>query len=399
MPYPAKYMLTFILSVAVAFNAVLPAIAQTPQASPVASPVAESPSYRESECMYDLPTGLLEGDDLVCGWVTAPMYPEGSGSGVVELPVIRIHATTDTPAAEPLVILLGGPGQNMSAVLPMFGDEMPLWRYMLDRQDVILFDQRGMGQSIPSLACGFEGTNVEGIALGFGILRCGKEITARGINPAAFTTKSNAADIDAIRIAMGYDQVDLYGISYGTKLVLSFIRDYPDSVRASIIASPLPLEQNPFVDQAIGFDHALSLVWDACATDAVCAAANPDPANAFLDAVDLLARAPMQIQVIDPSSGSPIFLPIDGQMFMQIMYLGVFVGPLIPMLPYLVTTVAHGDSTVLEMTGPLLLTDGGLTLGALFTYFCQDETPFAPASSTRSEISAANLAQPIVDGT
>lgn len=380
-----------------------PAMAQTPAASPVASPVAEAPSWEEAECMYDLPSGLTDGENVICGWVTAPMYPDGSQAGTVTLPVIRVLATTDTPEPDPLVILLGGPGQNMSAVLPLFGEELPYWSYMLERQDVILFDQRGMGLSTPTLACPFERINSGGAPetdtnIGFALMQCGAVLQSEGVDPAAFTTETNAADIEAIRIAMGYDQVNLYGISYGSKLALSAVRDYPDSIRSTIIASPLPLEQNPFADQTLGFDHALEQVWAACAADPICAEANPDPAGDFVRAVDRLKTEPMTITATNPTTGQPMELVIDNYQFMQVLYLGVFVGDLVPIVPYLVTSVAEGDDSILQLLSPLLLADGGISLGALFTYFCQDEVPFSPGNETTGLVQDADLAAPFNDG-
>lgn len=388
-----------VLTLAVLISPLAPVLAQTP----VASPVAADPGFRESKCMYELPSGLT-ADEVVCGWVTAPMYPDGSASDTVQLPIVRVLATTDTPAAEPLLILLGGPGQNLSAVLPLFGDEYPIWNSMLERQDVILFDQRGMGLSEPTLACPFERTRsrsgaTEGdTAVGFAILQCGAKLQQEGVDLTAFTTENNAADIEAIRVAMGYEQVDLYGTSYGSKLALSAIRDYPASIRASIIASPLPPESNPFLDQTVGFDAALKQLWDACAADAQCALDNPDPAGAMLAAIEQLNAEPMTI-TLDSLDSGPMELTVDAFQFMQIMYLGVFIGPIAPALPYLVTTVAAGDDSVLQAMAPYLAISGGLSLGALFTYFCQDEVPFSPKNETNAALIRADLAAPISDGT
>lgn len=395
--------LLIMLTIAVLISPLVPAMAQTPVASPVASPIVTAPSFREAECAYELPTGVT-ADDVHCGWVTAPMYPDGSSAGSVELPIIRFKATTDEPAAEPLLILLGGPGQNMSAVLPMFSEEYALWDFMLERQDVILFDQRGMGASMPTLACPFERTTNEagatesGIATGFALIRCPLELAAEGTDLDAFTTEHNAADIEAIRVAMGYEQVDLYGISYGSKLALSAIRDYPDSIRSTIIASPLPLENNPFYDQTAGFESALDKVWAACLADVRCAADNPDPEGAYLAAVELLKTEPMTVEVLLPGTEGLTELPIDNYMFMQLLYLGVFVGPLAPILPYLVTEVAAGEDAVLQEVAPFMVISGGLSTGALFTYFCQDEVPFDSQQETNAALNEADLSVPMLDG-
>ena len=111
-------LLSALFAIAMLATPFAPAAAQTP----VASPVAEAPAFRESDCMYDLPPGL-SADEVLCGWVRAPMYPDGSRPGTVELPIIRVLATTDAPAPEPLMILLGGPGQSLDAALPLFGND------------------------------------------------------------------------------------------------------------------------------------------------------------------------------------------------------------------------------------------------------------------------------------
>lgn len=403
MKLTSNRFIALLMCIGLLAGYISPAWAQTPVASPVASPVAAEPSFEEAACMYDLPKGLTE-DDVECGWLTSPMYPDGSKPGTVRLPIIKVLATTETPAPEPLVILLGGPGQNMSAVLPLFGDDAPLWKFMLERQDVILFDQRGMGLSEPSLECSIEekmrnGTVESNLAVGVGLTRCGNELRANGIDPAAFTTVTNASDLESMRVAMGYEQLDLYGISYGSRLALVAIRDYPESIRASIIASPLPLENNVFADQVIGFDAALKYVWDACAADAECAAANPDPAGALLKAVERLEAEPMVVTVTNPATGDKLDLPIDAMQFMQILYLGVFIGPIAPALPYLVTEVAAGDDTVLQTLAPFMVMPSQLSMGALFTYMCQDEIPFEPVAESSRLIDDAGVIEPIGDDT
>lgn len=387
----------YILSMMMLFGSFAPALAQTPAASPVASPVAAAvPSYEDGECAYDLPDGMEQGKNAFCGWVTAPMYPDADRPETVRIPIIRFAATTDTPAADPLLILLGGPGQNMSAVLPAFDEQAAMWNYMLERQDVILFDQRGMGKSEPSLTCPIEKDMASGeandIAVGFGLMNCSKQLQEQGIDLTAFTTTNNAADIEAIRVAMGYEQVNLYGISYGSKLALAALRDYPDSIRSTIIASPLPMEDNVFATQTIGFDHALKYVWDACAADEACAAANPDPAAALETATQNLKANPVKVQAANPMTGDAIELELNDIMFLQLVYMGVFVSPLTPYLPNLVTQTAQGDYQLLEELSAYLILGGGVSMGVLLTYFCQEEVAYSPQAETVAKETEAGIA-------
>lgn len=130
----------------------------------------------------------------------------------------------------------------------------------------------------------------------------------------------------------------------------------------------------------------------------MCAEANPDPAGDFIKAVERLKTDPITITAGNPATGETLELPIDNYQFMQILYLGVFVGDFVPLVPYLVTSVAAGDDSILQMFGPGLLSGGGLTMGALFTYFCQDEVPFSSAQETMATVASANLPTPFTDG-
>jgi hypothetical protein len=103
----------------------------------------------------------------------------------------------------------------------------------------------------------------------------------------------------------------------------------------------------------------------------------------------------LTLSIPDPVTGEVFRLPVDDFQFLQIMYLGVFVGQVTPVLPYLVTSVAQGDDSILQLMGPIFLMTGNLSLGALFTYFCQDEVPFSPETATNSAEAKTELAAPL----
>ncbi|MEJ7839265.1 MAG: hypothetical protein WKF81_10630 [Thermomicrobiales bacterium] len=124
------------------------ASAQTPE-----SASGSQSTFTETDCPTPLPESLVEGDNASCGTVYVPAFHDDPDGAEFTLSVTVLESTSDTPAAEPLVILTGGPGQASAAVLPLFSDDAPLYRPLLERQDVILFDQRGTGFSEPALTC------------------------------------------------------------------------------------------------------------------------------------------------------------------------------------------------------------------------------------------------------
>src|SRR5262249_18591448 len=138
--------------------------------------------------------------------------------------------------------------------------------YQADR-DVIAFDQRGVGRSQPALDCQ-ELTDLtyqtlsehisvdESVKLGAdAISACGHRLKGQGINLAAYNSAESAADVNDLRQVLGYDQFDLLGISYGTRLALTIMRDFPQAAHSSIIDSVVPLQGDKFED-VLSADHA-----------------------------------------------------------------------------------------------------------------------------------------------
>ncbi len=365
----------------------LTSVAQTPD-------ISTAPSYEETVCVRELPASLVEGESASCGVVTAPMYPDGESSEVVRLSVIRIASTSATPAPEPLLILTGGPGQALDSVLLLFGDAVPLYRPVLETQEVILFDQRGMGLSEPSLACPFEqpgaasatpvatpGANLEAADLSLEaalepLFACGQQLRDASIDPAAFTTITNAADIDAIRVAIGVDQVDLYGVSYGTELALAAMRHSPDAIDSVVLGSALPLEANFLLSQITAFDEALKAIFAACDADPECAAANPDPEGTLERVVADLTASPITLMPVSPVTGEPVEVPVDGALFLNLLYTSIFIGEGIPFIPGIITSTLAGDTTIIEGILSLSLIPAPTAQGALYTFVCQGEYPF-----------------------
>lgn len=386
--------------------------AQTPGASAAST-------YVDAPCVRELPAPLVEGESASCGVVTAPMYPDAVSTDVVRLSVIRIASTSEAPAAEPLLILTGGPGQALDSVLPLFGDAAPLYRPFLETQEVILFDQRGMGMSEPSLACPFEQMGAAAAtpaatleadpaavpqaspaAMDLSLeaaleplIACGQQLQDAGIDPAAFTTITNAADIDAIRVALGVEQVDLFGVSYGTELALAAMRHAPEAIDSVVLGSALPLEANFLLSQITAFDEALKAIFAGCDADPECAAASPDLEGTLERVVADLTASPITVMPVSPVTGEPVELPVDGALFLNALYTSIFIGEGIPFVPQIITSTAAGDTTIIEGILSLALIPAPTAQGALYTFVCQGEYPYI----TEAEIDQALAATDSLD--
>ena len=228
-----------------------PAPTNTPEPAPE---VGFTPAFEPGPCPFDLPPGMIEGEDVECGFVTVPEDHQNPGD-TLRLAVVVVRDQSENHQPDPVILLSGGPGEKTVAnALPaaqIFAPYFP-------NRDFILFDQRGVGLSEPALEC------PEWIAVLFslldetdpdvfmkasfdGLMACRDRLVAEGHDLSVYNTQQNAADVDAIRRALGYEQVNLLGGSYGSFLAQEVARQFPESTRSVILAATWPLEQSFFV--------------------------------------------------------------------------------------------------------------------------------------------------------
>ncbi len=226
----------------------------------------------------------------------------------LELKLAVIPALANTPEPDPLFVLVGGPGQAATEAGAQIAQAL---RDVQRRRDIVLLDQRGTGGSHP-LDCQEDS---EGIEQRFAPRLDLDETRAcrNGLDadPALYTTHIAMADLDEVRAALGYERINLWGGSYGTRAALVYLRQYPERVRSLVLdgLAPYAIELPLFV--ARDGQRALDLLLEDCAKDAECARTFPD-ARGQLDALlERLERAPEQVQVEHPRTARPTTVRIE----------------------------------------------------------------------------------------
>jgi pimeloyl-ACP methyl ester carboxylesterase len=172
------------------------------------------------------------------------------------------------------------------------------------------------------------------------IARCAGRLQAQGIDLAHYDTATHARDLLDLIAALGYQEANLYGASYGTRIALEVMRVAPEKLRAVVLDSVYPPTVNAYeVQHAVATLEVLGRAFDLCAADSACAAAYPDLAAHFERAVQDRNAAPLDL----PLSWQPQF---SGNDLVRLM-LTRLDGALLPYLPHLVDEVARGESTLL----------------------------------------------------
>lgn len=275
-------------------------------------------------------------------------------SRIIRLAVGIIRHGEGGSSDHPLIVVHGGPG---GAALEDVSAEMTL---ISKDRDIILLDQRGCGQSEPA-CCGNAGTRFmkmlskdltpeEEQAEHQSIAReCRSELIAAGVDLSAYNSAEIAADINDLGTALGYASWDLWGVSYGTRIALKVMQDYPKRVRRAVLDSPLPPDASYLEESPMNFARALQLLFRKCEEDSACRLAYPHLNNTFLDAVDSLVSHPMIIEMGDTARYQDGRFVLNAQDFQLAVHHALYAHAQYPFLPMVIDAVRRRDAGVVKL--------------------------------------------------
>lgn len=353
------------------------------------------PRFVEGKCQFV----AVPDQDPRCGYLEVPENRSVAGSSIIRLHVAIFESTSDSPAPDPVVYLEGGPGGDaLETVQYSFKDT---FAPLLSERDVIIFDQRGTGFSEPSLACkevedltvDYIGTILEpeqGLQIELAAEQaCHDRIAAGGVDFTAYNSAESAADVADLRTVLGYDEWNLYGISYGTKLALTVMRDHPEGIRSVVLDSVYPPERDLVTETPADFARALGEFFAACEEDANCSAAYPDLEPRFFAQVDALNASPIVVQVSDALTLARYDAAIDGDALMGTTFQALYSIDAIRYLPRMITDLEDGESFVLGLLVSNAVTNRSfLSSGYYSVVQCREEAPFSDPDSAQAAIDA-----------
>ena len=248
-----------------------------------------------------------------------------------------------------------------------------------------VFDQRGVGLSEPALECpewlqaAYDQLDEPDVEISSKVMfevltACYDRLVREGVNLSNYNTVQNAADVNAIRIALGYDQLNLFGRSYGTLLAQAVMRDHPSAVRSVLLASVLPLEKSFFVDVSTTAAKAVLRLLEACATEDACDATYPDLKDVLFKTIDDLNANPVPITVTNPVNGKTYPVVLTGDAVFGNLVGFLYRTDLIPVLPRAIYDVSEGNNGVItQLMGVNLANYGATSRGMMFSVFCADD--------------------------
>ncbi len=228
-----------------------------------------------------------------------PLNPDAPDGEQVELFVAKMPSTALDPASDALTIINGGPGGSS---IDLMVDIAPLLQAFTRERDVIVLDQRGTGRSTP-LECQALTDTAES-AERAEILAATKECLAKlSYDPRYFTTSVAVRDLEALRKAAGYSHLNLYGVSYGTRVAQHSVRRYPNQSRSQIIDGVIPPTTTLGSNVAFNSQDELDDLFERCQSDPDCAERFPTLAADFSRLSTVLKTAPFDLTLQHPVTG------------------------------------------------------------------------------------------------
>lgn len=345
--------------------------------------------FRYTWCPRDLLLPEGQSQSLACGELMAPENRAARNGRIVRLRTVVLRSTNPAGARpDPFVFLTGGPGSAALDGVYLPSLTADFLAPIQATRDVVILDQRGTGRSLPSLAC----PEVPPRHLAFaealtpaeeaerelhGTRACAARLVASGVDLSAYDSAAAAQDVADLMSVLGYPQANLYGLSYGSRVALTALRDLGgERIRSVILDGAVPPQVHLVTgESAAGLQATLQRVFADCAATPSCAAAYPTLETDTFALIDRLNAEPLTLAPTGPD-GQPFTVVLTGDRLVQLLSLGLQSNALIPFVPLLIDDVINGDTVLLTIAVAALAEPDGVSVGLAHAVLCNEETPF-----------------------
>jgi pimeloyl-ACP methyl ester carboxylesterase len=317
--------------------------------------------------------------ESLCGTISVFEDRSATTGRKIDLNVMLLPATTSTVQPDPIFFLAGGPGQSAVETGPYLFAR--LHKLRKDR-DIVLVDQRGTGES-NSLACEIDGSAMENLSLSIAeaaelqLANLEKCLSTYDADPALYTTPVAMDDLDEVRRELGYDKINLIGISYGTRAGLVYLRRHEESVRSLVLDAVVPLTMPIPKNVAVDAQSAFNQLLIDCESQPDCAETYPDLAEHFQA---LANKLPITVTINHPKTGVPFTAKIDPHLINRLVRAVMYDRTLSRLLPLAIEEAFNGNYTTLSTLAYTLTGDDShMSTGMMASVLCAEDMKLVDA--------------------
>ena len=257
-------------------------------------------------------------------------------------------------------------------------------------RDLIVFDQRGIGVSRPALDCpeydrlarDLLDREVAGQTISDSqipdmllenIAAC-RDTLSQIADLSAYNSLASALDVRDLRLALGYDQVNLWGGSYGTRLALEIMRQDPQGLRSVILDSVYPPDVDLYAEGPANLERALDKLFSSCAANPVCSQAYPDLKNVFYETIGRMDESPIQTEIMDLFTGTRYQSWMNGDILLGMTFRLLYNSQVRYLLPMYIDDASRDDFSAFNLIRGILIGRISLSsLGMSLSVQCHEE--------------------------
>src|SRR5690242_15426547 len=271
----------------------------------------------------------------------------------ISLNIVVLPATGTPREPDPLFYFAGGPGSSATEDAPGIAQ---IFAKVREHRDLVFVDQRGTGGSNP-LNCEF--FNDSDLQSYFGyffplddIRKCRTQLEPKA-DLKLYTTTIAMDDIDDVRAALGYDRINLFGGSYGTRAALTYLKRHPQHVRTATLQGVSPTNQFMPVDFPQQTERALQGVLSECVADEECNKAFPNIKAETQAVLAQLIKAPVEVEIQKPQSSERVTVKLSRDLAAEAIRYMLY-GPVpASRIPLIIHLAAQGNFAPLARTALL----------------------------------------------
>jgi pimeloyl-ACP methyl ester carboxylesterase len=296
----------------------------------------------------------------------------------IQLKIVVLKALGKSPAPDAIFTLHGGPGAPATGLIGLArGGILEPGR---QDHDLVFVDQRGTGES-NGLNCDV-GDDPKDLAMFFGeilprdrVRACREKLESKA-DLRLYTTPIAMDDLDDVRAALGYDKIDVVGISYGTFAAQIYMRQHPEHVRSVFLVGVA----TPSIKQPLLFprsaQHAMDLLFTDCAADAQCRSTFPDLQKEFASLLARFDQGPLSLDLINPVTKKKEQVRVFRSSFVENLRLAMYSTNTQRFVPFIIHRAFANDYLPFEEAALRVNPGGGVARGMYFTVTCSEGVPF-----------------------
>lgn len=315
-----------------------------------------------------------------CGSLSVPLDRSRPNTEKIALHVAVVSALNRRSTSAPLFLLAGGPGQSAS---DMYVAQSAAFARINRDHDIVLVDQRGTGRS-SALNCAYPEDWQEPVDPMPALRQATQACLAKfGDRVRFYTTSIAVQDLDAVRVALGFERIDLYGASYGTRVAQLYMRRFPTRTHAAILDGVTYPEQIIGPDTPKDGERALQLIVARCKAAQDCATAYPDLQQELDGLLKQFGSQRVGITLEDPNDGAAKQIEFTRSILGAALRFLSYSATQAALLPTLIHQGAHGALKPLAAQTVMSARQVGdqLAAGMQYSVLCSEDAPFIAAAN------------------